>query len=92
MVTGAVQAIRARGLDSGRFVIVGFDALKSALDLIQAGQLTGTVDQFPNEQAHQAVAVVSAYIQNGSMPEADVLLLEPKVISINNINDASTPH
>jgi ribose transport system substrate-binding protein len=92
MVTGAVQAIRARGLDPGRFVIVGFDALKSALDLIQAGQLTGTVDQFPNEQAHRAVAVLTSYIRDGTMPESDVLLLEPKVISINNINDASTPH
>jgi ribose transport system substrate-binding protein len=92
MVTGAVQAILARGLDPSKFVIVGFDALKSALDLIQAGQLTGTVDQFPNEQAHRAVGVLTAYIQNGTMPEADVLLLEPKVISSENLSDASTPH
>jgi ribose transport system substrate-binding protein len=92
MVTGAVQAIQARGLDPGRFVIVGFDALKSALDLIQQGKLSGTVDQFPNEQAHKAVGVLAEYIQNGTPPEADILLLEPKVISIDNINDASTPH
>ncbi len=92
MVTGAVQAIRARGLEPGKFVIVGFDALKSALDLIQQGQLSGTVDQFPNEQAHKAVGVLADYIQNGTPPEADVLLLDPKVISIDNINDASTPH
>jgi ribose transport system substrate-binding protein len=92
MVTGAVQAIQARGLDPGQFTIVGFDALKSALDLIQQGKLTGTVDQFPNEQAHKAIGVLTAYVRNGTPPDADVLLLEPKVISIDNINDASTPH
>lgn len=92
MVTGAVQAIQARGLNPGQFVIVGFDALKSALDLIQEGKLSGTVDQFPNEQAHLAVGVLADYIQNGTLPQADVLLLDPKVISIDNINEASTPH
>jgi ABC-type sugar transport system substrate-binding protein len=91
MVTGAVQAIQARGLDSGKFVIVGFDALKSALDLIQQGKLTGTVDQFPNEQALRAVDVVADFVQSGKPPDADLILLEPKVISIDNINDASTP-
>src|SRR5438270_1088041 len=92
MVTGAVQAIRARGLDPSKFVIVGFDALKTALDLIQQGKLSGTVDQFPNEQAHKAVGVLADYIKNGTPPEADILLLDPKVISIDNLNDASTPH
>jgi ribose transport system substrate-binding protein len=92
MVTGAVQAIQARGLDPGKFTIVGFDALKSALDLIQQGKLTGTVDQFPNEQAHKAIQVLTAYARNGTPPEADILLLEPRVISIDNINEASTPH
>ena len=92
MVTGAVQAIQARGLDPGQFTIVGFDALKSALDLIQQGKLTGTVDQFPNEQAYKAIGVLKDFVRNGTKPDADILLLEPRVISIDNINDASTPH
>jgi ribose transport system substrate-binding protein len=92
MVTGAVQAIQARGLDPGQFTIVGFDALKSALDLIQQGKLTGTVDQFPNEQAYKAIGVLTNFVRSGTLPDADVLLLEPRVISIDNINDASTPH
>ncbi len=92
MVIGAVQAIQARGLDPGQFTIVGFDALKSALDLIQQRKLTGTVDQFPNEQAYKAIGVLKAYVRNGTMPDADLLLLEPRVISIDNIDDASTPH
>jgi ribose transport system substrate-binding protein len=92
MVTGAVQAIEARGLDPGQFTIVGFDALKSALDLIQQGKLSGTVDQFPNEQAYKAINVLTAYTRNGTQPDADVLLLDPRVISSDNINEASTPH
>src|SRR5437868_15392863 len=92
MVTGAVQAIQARGLDPGQFVIVGFDALKSALDLIQQGKLSGTVDQFPNEQAYKAINVLTAYARNATPPDADVLLLNPRVISVDNINEASTPH
>jgi ABC-type sugar transport system substrate-binding protein len=91
MVTGAVQAIQARGLDPGRFVIVGFDALKTSLDLIQQGKLSGTVDQFPNEQALRAVSVLTDFIQSGKQPDSNVMLLEPRVISIDNINDASTP-
>lgn len=92
MLSGAVQAIQARGLDPSRFVLVGFDALAPTLDMIQQGKVSGTVDQFPNEQAHQAVNVLADYIQNGTMPQSDVILLDPKVISIDNINDASTPH
>jgi ABC-type sugar transport system substrate-binding protein len=91
MLGGAVQAIQARGLDPSKFVLVGFDALAPTLDLIQQGKVSGTVDQFPNEQAHQAVNVLTDYIQNGTMPQADVLLLDPRVISIDNINEASTP-
>jgi ribose transport system substrate-binding protein len=92
MLGGAVQAIQARGLDASKFVLVGFDALAPTLDLIQQGKVSGTVDQFPNEQAHQAVGVLADFIQNGTQPQADVLLLDPRVISIDNINEASTPH
>jgi ribose transport system substrate-binding protein len=91
MLGGAVQAIQARGLDPSKFVLVGFDALGSTLDMIQQGKVSGTVDQFPNEQAHQAVGVLADYIQNGTQPPP-VVLLDPRVISIDNINEASTPH
>lgn len=91
MLGGAVQAIQARGLDPSKFVLVGFDALGSTLDMIQQGTVSGTVDQFPNEQAHQAVGMLVDYIQNGTQPPP-VVLLDPRVISIANINEASTPH
>lgn len=89
MVLGAIEAIRARGLDPGDFVIVGFDALGTALDAISEGSLTGTVDQFPNEQAGTAVQQLVSFLRDGTEPPPDTFLT-PRVISIDNIDEAST--
>jgi len=35
---------------------------------------------------------LTAYARDGTQPAADVLLLDPRVISVDNINEASTPH
>ncbi|MBI3962156.1 MAG: substrate-binding domain-containing protein [Deinococcus sp.] len=91
MVSGAVEAVEARGLNPGNFVIVGFDALDFALDLIEEGKLTGTVDQFPNEQAGLAVGTLVDFIRNGVRPSNETVLLDPSVITIDNISEASTP-
>lgn len=89
MALGAIEAIRARGLNPGDFVIVGFDALETALDAIKEGSMTGTVDQFPNEQAGTAVQQLVDYIRNGTKPPADTFLT-PRVISSDNLDEAST--
>jgi|GEM_PF-6489198 len=89
MVLGAIEAIRARGLDPSNFTIVGFDALVPALDAIKEGTLTGTVDQFPNEQAGTAVRELVDFIRNGTVPDSETFLT-PRVISIDNIDEAST--
>lgn len=90
MALGAVEAIRARGLDPSEFVIVGFDALESALELIEAGDMTATIDQFPNRQAAQAVEIVVNYIRDGTEPESDTIMLTPEVIQQDNVDEAST--
>ena len=89
MVLGAIEAITARGLNPGDFTIVGFDALLPALDAIREGVLSGTVDQFPNEQAGTAVAQMVEFIRNGNAPDPETFLT-PRVISIDNIDTAST--
>ncbi len=89
MALGAVEAIKARGIDPGKIVIVGFDALESALSSIEKGQLTGTVDQFPNIQAGTAVRIVVENIREKKDPNKDTFLI-PKVISKANIGEAST--
>jgi ABC-type sugar transport system substrate-binding protein len=90
MALGAVEAIRARGLDPANFVIVGFDALNSALELIEQGDMTATIDQFPNRQAATALEGVVSQVRNGETPEDDVIMLEPEVITQDNLDEAST--
>jgi ribose transport system substrate-binding protein len=89
MVLGAIEAIRARGLNPGDFVMVGFDAAETALDAIKDGALSGTVDQFPNEQAGTAVRQVVEFLRDGTEPPL-ATFLTPRVISIDNIDEAST--
>ena len=89
MALGAIEAIRARGLDPSEFVIVGFDALSAALEAIEEGSMTGTVDQFPNEQAATAVRQLAEYIRTGTEPDAEIFLT-PRVISAENLDEAST--
>jgi ribose transport system substrate-binding protein len=91
MVMGALQALQAQGLDPSKFTIVGFDALSVALDAIEAGQLTATIDQYPNQQAATAVQAVVDYKRSGKTPAQAVTLLTPKVITAENTKDASTP-
>jgi ABC-type sugar transport system substrate-binding protein len=89
MVMGAIEAIRARGLDPANFVLVGFDALGVALDAIKDGSLTATIDQYPNEQAGTAVAQMVEYIRTGTAPDAETFLT-PVVINSDNVDSAST--
>ncbi len=46
MALGALEAAKAAGMS---LVIVGFDASPNALDSIEAGELTGSVAQFPGK-------------------------------------------
>jgi ribose transport system substrate-binding protein len=89
MALGAIEAIKARGIDPKKVTIVGFDALEAALQSIEKGELTATIDQFPNKQAGAGVAAVVDFIRNKKAP-AKTTLLTPEVISKANIKDAST--
>jgi ABC-type sugar transport system substrate-binding protein len=89
MVMGAIEAIRARGLDPSQFVLVGFDALEVALDAIRDGSLTATIDQYPNEQAGTAVSQIVEYIRTGMAPAPETFLT-PVVINADNVDSAST--
>ncbi|MBI5667794.1 MAG: substrate-binding domain-containing protein, partial [Chloroflexi bacterium] len=68
MALGAVEALKARDL-VGEVVVLGFDALPEALLSIQAGELTGTVEQFPGGQARTALNLMVDYLRNGTEPE-----------------------
>jgi D-allose transport system substrate-binding protein len=50
MALGAVQAVRAAGLE-GEVIVLGTDAIPEALDAVRDGSMAGTVAQFPYEMA-----------------------------------------
>ena len=57
---GAIGAIKAAGVDP---VIVGYDAITEALELIKSGDLDATVAQFPKAMAETAVKIGAAYLE-----------------------------
>lgn len=57
---GAIEAVKAAGVDP---VIVGYDAIPEALELIKSGELDATVAQFPQVMAETAVRIGAAYLE-----------------------------
>ncbi|HET7716653.1 MAG TPA: substrate-binding domain-containing protein [Bauldia sp.] len=85
MIFGAIEALKARNLTD--VVTVGFDALPEALVQVRDGTLTATVEQFPGGQSRGAVQALVKYLRDGVKPEP-LVLLTPKVITKDNLNDA----
>jgi ribose transport system substrate-binding protein len=54
MALGAIQAIKLAKKE-GKIIIVGFDAIKDALDAVKAGTLDATIAQQPDEMGKMAI-------------------------------------
>lgn len=87
MALGAIEAVEARDLQD-EISIIGFDALPEALAAVQDGSLSGTVEQFPGGQSREAMRIIVEHLETDAMPEEDVVLLEPIVITQDNIDKA----
>jgi ABC-type sugar transport system substrate-binding protein len=87
MALGALEAVNALGLGD-QIAILGFDALPETLQSIMDGGITGTIEQFPGGQSRTALNILVDYLRNGTEPEESVVLLEPKLITVDNINEA----
>ncbi|MGQ9907353.1 MAG: substrate-binding domain-containing protein [Candidatus Flexifilum sp.] len=87
MALGAMEAVMAAGLQD-QIAIFGFDALPEALLAVQNGGLTGTIEQFPGGQSREALNVLVDFIRNGVEPESSLVLLEPRMITADNIMEA----
>jgi len=85
MALGAVEAAKAAGVD---VPIIGFDALPEALLAIRDGALYGSVEQFPGGQSRTALQTIVNFIVSGATPASDVVLLTPKLITLDNFNEA----
>ncbi len=87
MALGAFEAVKGRNLP-GRVKVIGFDALPDALASIREGGMAGTVEQFPAEQSKTAVDILVQFLKNNKMPDNNLVLLTPIVITKANLNRA----
>ena len=55
---------------------------------LKDGRLTATVEQFPGEQARQALRALVAFVRDGARPAAAELFIKPIVIDTKNLDKA----
>jgi ABC-type sugar transport system substrate-binding protein len=87
MALGAVEALKAKGI-LDKVKVIGYDALPEALQAVQAGDLYGTVEQFPGQQARKGLAVLNDFITKGAKPEKHEIFIAPKLITQANLAEA----
>jgi inositol transport system substrate-binding protein len=87
MALGALEALKARNL-LGKVKLIGFDALPEALGQIQAGNMTGTIEQLPGGQVRGALGTLVGFLRDGKKPDNQVTLLTPIAITKDNLNQA----
>jgi ABC-type sugar transport system substrate-binding protein len=87
MALGATLALKGKGL-TGKVVVVGADAIPDALRSIDTGALTATIEQFGDKQAQQDVAILAAFVRDGTKPKQHDTLIIPELISKANLGSA----
>lgn len=88
MVLGALEAMSARSIPNGRVVTVGYDVIPDAAKCIREGRLTASIEQFPGQQARQALRALVAKIRDGQSPASKEVYLTPVAIDKTNLDQA----
>jgi len=89
MILGALEAMQASGkVNVQEAITIGFDALTDALKSINDGILDATIEQFPGKQASTAFEILAAKVRENKEPEKAVVLIEPAVITKDNLDQA----
>jgi len=71
MALGVVEAVKAAGL-LGKAAVIGTDGTNDAFTSIKAGELTGTVDSFPELTGEIALDVIERLVAGQSVPRVVV--------------------
>lgn len=87
MAMGALEAVRAAGLDSAKVKVIGFDAIPEALARIKAGEMVATVEQNPGLQIRTALRQAVDKIKSGAALKS--VSLKPVLITSGNLTEAS---
>jgi len=77
MIIGAIEAIQAAGINPADIVTIGFDATTDAFSYMKEGKLDATIDQFPGQQAGNALQVLVDFIKDGKKPAKSVVYISP---------------
>ena len=86
MIMGAIEAMEASGkFDLSKVIPVGFDAMEDAKQSVRDGVLTATIDQFPSKQGAEGFQILYDFVVNGKSPASSLVLLEPEVLTKENI-------
>jgi ribose transport system substrate-binding protein len=83
MALGAVQAIHAAGKDH-KIVVIGFDAIKDALEAIRRGDMNATVEQLPAEVGRLGVKYAVDVVNHQTV--APLIPTDVKLITADNVN------
>lgn len=85
MAFGVVQVAQQEGLE---IPIIGFDALPEALTAIRDGDMAGTIEQFPGQQAQTALDILVAFLRGGEQPAQHDTYLTPILLTAENLGQA----
>ena len=85
MMLGALEAMENAGITSEKVLTIGTDAVPEALTAIREGQLDATI-QHPIGMAEIALEELVDYLRTGNLPEWKEYLVEPWVITSENIS------
>ena len=69
MALGAVEALKAKGMDPTKVPIVGIDATVDGVEAVKNGELAMTVFQDPNGQGYGAVMAAKNMIEGKAITE-----------------------
>ncbi|HEU5433821.1 MAG TPA: substrate-binding domain-containing protein [Thermomicrobiales bacterium] len=85
MALGVVEVAKAQNLS---VPILGYDSLPEALLAIRDGQMAATIEQFPGQQASQALDILVAYLREKKEPAQHDTYLTPALITKDNLGVA----
>lgn len=84
MALGALQALK-QSRSAKKPIVVGFDAIKEALQAVQAGTLAATVAQMPAEVGRLGVSTAVDVIEGKSVPA--IVPTPVKLVTSENVGD-----
>lgn len=90
MALGAIAALKEAGRLDG-IVVGGFDGSPDAVESIKAGELAYTVLQPVAVFSKEAVAIVDAFLKNGTKPEVEKQSFDCILITIDNVDKMVAP-